>query len=349
MLSQADPEGQDVEHASENEEAHSPELEDESSPLLFEVGDDSAHSTDGRIAPVPFGDDIHDELLSDHTARDETNLHPRRGLLNEDPVFYSFPNTPTRSAVNLPHVPSTSSFGTRYSPDEDEDSDEGLLLPNSALRSRHRHIGTTPTSSRLQTTLRRTKHRVKKALRTINTFMTVPLWAAAASIVVALIQPLQHTLDDHLQWIKGALSASGNCSIPITLVVLGAYFYAPPEDAASSNGKPVEGILPSTITSGNGQANGNVLRVNGDSASRRRDPSQATSRGSFVGSVRSMFKLSRLDGKSSTGTKSQNSPRPGETRTVAIAVISRMFLTPLLLFPLMWWAAKYDVLRVFDE
>lgn len=265
--------------------------------------------------------------------------------MNEDPVFYSFPNTPTRSAVNLPHVPSTSSFGTRYSPEEDEDSDEGLLLPNSALRSRQRHIGTSPTSSRLQTTLRRTKHRVKKALRTMNTFMTVPLWAAAASIVVALIQPLQHTLDDHLQWIKGALSASGNCSIPITLVVLGAYFYAPPEDAASSNGKPVEGILPSTITSGNG----NVLRVNGNSASRRRDPSQATSRGSFVGSVRSMFKLSRLDGKSSTGSKSQNSPRPGETRTVAIAVISRMFLTPLLLFPLMWWAAKYDVLRVFDE
>lgn len=349
MLSQADPEGNDVEQVSEIEEARTAELEDESSLLLVDEGADGVQS---RISQ-DHEHAIHADILSEHTVRDENNLHPSRGLVSEDPVFYSFPNTPTRSAVNLPHVPSTSSFGTPYYPEGDaEDSDEGLTLPNSAFRGRRRRSGTTPTSSRLQSTLRRTKHRVKKALRTINTFMTVPLWAAAASIVVALIQPLQHTLDDHLQWIKGALSAAGNCSIPITLVVLGAYFYAPPVDEMSTNGlqgKPVEGVLPSTITSGNGQANGNVLRVNGDSSARRRDPSQATSRGSFVGSVRSMFKLSRLDGKSRTGRKSPNAPRPGETRTVAIAVISRMILTPLLLFPLMWWAAKYDVLRVFDE
>ncbi|KAI1783812.1 hypothetical protein LXA43DRAFT_1102101 [Ganoderma leucocontextum] len=31
---------------------------------------------------------------------------------------------------------------------------------------------------------------------------------------------------------KGAIAAAGNCSIPITLVILGAYFYSPPEPPA---------------------------------------------------------------------------------------------------------------------
>ena len=35
--------------------------------------------------------------------------------------------------------------------------------------------------------------------------------------------------------------------------------------------------------------------------------------------------------------------------TVTIAVVSRMFLTPLLLLPLMAVSAHYDIPAVFDE
>jgi hypothetical protein len=42
-------------------------------------------------------------------------------------------------------------------------------------------------------------------------------------------------------------------------------------------------------------------------------------------------------------------PRKGETRTVVIAILSRMILTPLLLMPLLVLSAKYDYHAVFEE
>ncbi|KAI0261633.1 membrane transport protein-domain-containing protein [Gloeopeniophorella convolvens] len=62
--------------------------------------------------------------------------------------------------------------------------------------------------------------------RAVTNFLTPPLWASL---------PLQHMLEAHLRPVKGALTQAGNCSIPITLVVLGAYFYRPaPPDAPRS-------------------------------------------------------------------------------------------------------------------
>ncbi|KLO05663.1 hypothetical protein SCHPADRAFT_910888 [Schizopora paradoxa] len=260
-------------------------------------------------------------------------LSPSRN--RKDPVFYSFPNTPARSQANLPLVSSDDSLVR---------ADDDLLL---GARYRQR---TTPTNSRLHSFFRRTRHRVKKVLRTINEFMTTPLWAAAASLIVALIQPLQHTLESHVQPFKGALTAAGNCSIPLTLVVLGAYFYTPPFDEkenTSSNG----GVLPSTVTSSNTNGEqGNIVSGNGETMERE------TSRFSFVGSVRSMFSLHRRDSngnfesgrKFSSNLKAEKG-RPGETRTVAIAVISRMLLTPLVLMPLMSLSAKFDIPKIFDD
>ena len=59
-------------------------------------------------------------------------------------------------------------------------------------------------------------------------FMTMPLWAALASIIIALIPPVQNIIANHLAPVRDALEQAGNCSIPLTLVVLGAYFYTPP-------------------------------------------------------------------------------------------------------------------------
>ncbi|KAH9054106.1 auxin efflux carrier [Lactarius vividus] len=77
---------------------------------------------------------------------------------------------------------------------------------------------------------------VQRALRTgssiwrkVTDFMTPPLWASVLSLVVALNQPLQHMLGVRLRPIRNAISQAGDCSIPLTLVVLGAYFHRPPD------------------------------------------------------------------------------------------------------------------------
>ena len=85
--------------------------------------------------------------------------------------------------------------------------------------------GTEPSRSRLQTRFRRAKKSVISFLKGFNDFMTAPLWAAVASIVVACVQPLQYFLAVHAQPIKGSIASAGACSIPVTMIVLGAYFY----------------------------------------------------------------------------------------------------------------------------
>ncbi|KAK7030531.1 auxin efflux carrier [Favolaschia claudopus] len=71
----------------------------------------------------------------------------------------------------------------------------------------------------------------------VNSFMTAPLWASLASILVACITPLQLAFVEHMHPVKTALSSAGNCSIPTTLVVLGAYFYVPPSSGDDSAGE----------------------------------------------------------------------------------------------------------------
>jgi predicted permease len=140
----------------------------------------------------------------------------------------------------------------------------------------------------------------------------MPLWATLASLLVACVRPLQNLLDNHMQPVKGALAAAGNCSIPLTLVVLGAFFYNPPKEESGGGGV-------------------------GLSTSRSAD-SLADSFKDLV-----FFKRSRLVRKSSQPAT------PGETKTVVITLLSRMFITPLLLLPLMALSTKFDWHKVLEE
>ncbi|KAH9924091.1 auxin efflux carrier [Fomitopsis serialis] len=133
---------------------------------------------------------------------------------------------------------------------------------------------------------RRVWNRIRKAWAGFCDFMTVPLWAALASIIVACITPLQVFIEDHVPPITGALTQAGNCSIPLTLVVLGVYFYTPPDK-------------------------------------RQQDEQLPTHKG--------------------------ESGAPGETKTVLVAVLARMVITPILLVPLIAVAAKYDLQRLFQD
>ncbi|KAH9989372.1 auxin efflux carrier [Russula compacta] len=71
-------------------------------------------------------------------------------------------------------------------------------------------------------------------------FMKPPLWASVLSLVVALHQPLQHFLDWYLRPVRGAIAQAGDCSIPITLVVLGAYFHTPTDKSELSRSNTPE-------------------------------------------------------------------------------------------------------------
>jgi len=224
---------------------------------------------------------------------------PRKNTPN---VFYSFPNTPALSVVQLPD--NSSDLQTPYGSDDEDDGDDEL--------PRSRPVAE-PTRSRLHSILRRTKRRIVKSAKALNEFMTVPLWAALASFVVACVAPLQEFLKNDVQPIKGALNNAGHCSIPLTLVVLGAYFYTPPSEVDS----------------------------------RRRESTHSDSTLSFAGSVRSMLNLTSAS-RGKRRSRDDDS-RPGETKTVVIAIVSRMIITPALLMPLIILCAKYDWHEVFKE
>ena len=281
LLSQADPDGVE----------NSPTVDE---PMLPEDG------LEGRLSDL--SDNEHVPNIKILSPPPLLGMTPRKNPPN---VFYSFPNTPARSVIQLPD--SSSDLQTPYgSDDEDDDGDE---LP------RARPV-TEPTRSRLYSILRRTKRRIVKSAKALNEFMTVPLWAALTSLIVACVAPLQEFLKNDVQPIKGALNNAGNCSIPLTLVVLGAYFYTSPSEEDKDN-------------------------------SRRRESTHSDSILSFAGSIRSILKLTNTSrGKRRS---KDNDSRPGETKTVIIAIVSRMIITPALLMPLVILCAKYDWHEVFDE
>jgi predicted permease len=129
-------------------------------------------------------------------------------------------------------------------------------------------------------------------------FMTPPLWASVLSLVVALIQPLQHLLGVHLRPIRDAITQAGDCSIPLTLVVLGAYFYHPPDKSE----------LPSSES--NGQ------------------------RASLLGNFRKIFSLERWKEDRGTLSQSMRARNRCEGRTVFVSILARMVVAPALLLPL---------------
>ncbi|KAF8880090.1 hypothetical protein CPB84DRAFT_282675 [Gymnopilus junonius] len=124
-----------------------------------------------------------------------------------------------------------------------EAAETGLIPPDRRKRRRrgkhhreHHHHPSDPHTQSPRTlkfkhlahSLRHTSHRLLHTLHALfhalNNFMTVPLWAALASLLVACIEPLKHTLERHLTPLNDAVATCGRCAVPLTLVVLGGYF-----------------------------------------------------------------------------------------------------------------------------
>ncbi|KAI0051330.1 hypothetical protein FA95DRAFT_314467 [Auriscalpium vulgare] len=238
----------------------------------------------------------HQDVDSRIQRHREHSSHPKM-------VFYSFPNSPTGSTSNLASDDDASDQAT----DVDSDDDE---LPHSFRRA-------APPPTRMQ----RAKRRIASAFRAFNSFMTAPLWASLISLLVAFIPPLQHALEVHLHPIKGAVTQAGNCSIPVTLIVLGGYFYRPADPAEK----------------GRGGLKGRWRR--------------AKARESFTGSVRELLSLNGgvaggAEGLAA-GKRADNSK--GEGKTVLVAIASRMLITPALFLPFMILGAARDIPPVFED
>jgi predicted permease len=162
------------------------------------------------------------------------------------------------------------------------------------------------------TFLQRVGRTARSVWKKVTNFLTPPLWASIMSLMVALCQPLQHLLEVHLHPVQGAITQAGNCSIPITLVVLGAYFYRPP-------------VKPETT------------------------PSSAHSwrKASFTSSMRGIF---RLKGREEDGRSGTRHPvRNGETRTIFVSIFARMVVVPALFLPLIAVGALRGHPPVFQE
>ncbi|KAI0035793.1 membrane transport protein-domain-containing protein [Vararia minispora EC-137] len=226
----------------------------------------------------------------------------RRSPHLRTPFIYSFPNTPAGSQLALP---ATDLLAPSYAP-SDSGSDDSSIL---GIRARRR--------SRTPGALARAWEPVKGAWKRFNTFMTAPLYASAISIIVALWPKLQHMLDVHLTPVKQALTQLGNCSIPITLVVLGAYFYSPKEHES------VDGEL--------------------ETAPR---PANWWARTQSMLSLRTLYR-----GEGPRGTPRERKMRvvEGEARTVFVAVVSRMLVVPAMFLPLIAFGASRDVPPVFED
>jgi len=212
-------------------------------------------------------------------------------------AYYSFPSTPYFSNVQLPSDPEVDSvFETSSGSDDDEE--EELLIP---------------TWSRPPPTfLQRVGRSARTVWRKVTGFLTPPLWASLISLVVALCRPLQHLLEAHMHPVQGAIAQAGNCSIPITLVVLGAYFYRPPEK-------------PHTPTPSS--------------------PSWQTA--SFASGLREIFRLKAREQDGQPVTPHRE--REGEGKTIFVAILARMVVVPALFLPFIAIGALRTHPPVFQE
>ena len=190
-----------------------------------------------------------------------------------------------------------------------------------------------------------------KALKRLHKFMTIPLYAALASFIVALIPPLQHLMMEHVATVRGLLVGAGACSIPVTMIVLGACFYNAPQD------KPLE----SSTAMIDAEADEDLSIVSEDDADTEQRREASLSRSlmntsqlsaiTLAESVKGAFNMRspRRRFKDRGKGKVESGERPGETTTVVIACLARMIVTPLIILPVMGVLALNNVHPLFEE
>ncbi|KAI9569756.1 membrane transport protein-domain-containing protein [Boletus coccyginus] len=168
-----------------------------------------------------------------HTRR--TRAHRARHLrLTPVAPRHSHPHPHTHLHSHLPAVP-TSLGDQSESDDSDEfDTTEDDSEDTIALRSDAIDTGfSTETEDRLpapasEPTPRWDRHAPSLFLRLLNTLTSLspPLVASLLALFCVLVPPVQQLLkSDGMIPFKGALDSAGGCSIPLTMLVLGGWFW----------------------------------------------------------------------------------------------------------------------------
>ncbi|SCV74392.1 BQ2448_6824 [Microbotryum intermedium] len=216
-----------------------------------------------------------------------------------DRIFMSFPNTPIPSQYGS----EVDGEDRQYSDDDEDDQEMREWGPRSPAPDRGDRDGwfEGERAQAVRRKLAKVWRPIKRFGIKIGAFMTVPLWAALLSLVVACIPPLQWALNE-AEPLKSAIKNAGNCSVPITLVTLGAYFYCPSQSASPSDPK---------LT--------------------------------FWERLNPFRRLTSAERR-----ERRRNSRPGETRTVLVAVLSRMVIVPALLIPIFGYYAAMTV-NVADD
>jgi len=168
-----------------------------------------------------------------------------------------------------------------------------------------------PTSSPPTSFARRILRAGARTLRSIGGFLTPPLWASIMSLVVVLCQPLQHFIIGYLRPVRGTIAQAGDCSVPLTLIVLGAYFHRPPSpDEAEPLG-------------------------------RRRI--------TLTNRLRKIFDRDSLEGLVHRESYAPWNEKQGEGRTIFVTILARMFVVPMLFLPLVVIGALRGSPSVFKD
>jgi predicted permease len=211
-----------------------------------------------------------------------------------------------REFLGLPEPPTTTRLvDLAEDSSETEDDEWGADLPR--LRRR-----TSPPREGLVAAWHNAKKKALASWNALNAFMTVPTWAALISIIIALIPPLQARISDIKPFVQ-AVKSAGQCSIPVTLVVLGAFFYTPPSPALPDDDDEEDNAT------GNG-------------------------RGGIAGWVGRKLRALQRCSRSSSATQ-----YPGENRTVFVACVSRMIVVPLVFLPVIAIVARYDFFKAAED
>ena len=283
-------------------------ITDERTPLLAESGTETLQTTPSHTTLVGHSSD------ESTTESSDSDSDTRRPIRRSSSAYRGCP-PPSISGLPPPRSPSVRRRNTPFffghtqptsgitqlptvnSPEGSEaggDEEDGLLPTRSGIRRRSsggpvRHFAS------------RAWGHAKEVWKGFYDFMTVPLWSALFSLMVACIDPLKHALQFHLQPLNNAINTSGKCAVPLTLVVLGAYFYIPPE----------EGAKPKTAKQ-------------------------------WLSDLAHWRKEEVVPHKTEIS-------KPGESKTVALAVAARMIITPILLTPVLIFATRFDWHAVFEE
>ncbi len=244
-------------------------------------------------------------------------------------LYRTFPNTPVRSSspVEPPPLDDVAPEGP-IQPEEEED-DRSRLPYQTVMPS---------TSSEWKSWIRRTKNASLKFIKTFHKFMTAPLYAALASFIVALIPPLQHLIMENVTPVRGFLASAGACSIPLTMLVLGAYFYEAPQPTGSF-----------TMVAPNREVDENSPYADPEEGLEAPRLSMSVSQIGIIKYVKNALRLRALRWRAKDSSRTKKQGRPGETTTVVVACLARMIVTPAILLPTMGVMVDRNVHPLFEE